>query len=111
MLPAVLLVAHVLQPIDHLPVEPFLDGDVRHRRRGSRPVPMLLARREPDDVTRSYLLDRASIPLAPAAAGPSDERLTPRGGMPSRRAPGSKGDGVAGRTGRGLRREQRVDSD
>src|SRR3954447_19198505 len=99
---AVLLVAHVLQPIDHLPVEPLLDGDVRHRRRGRRPVPMLLARREPDHVTRSYFLDRASLPLDPAAAGRDDERLTQGVGMPGRPAPGLEGDGVAGRTGRGL---------
>src|SRR4051812_13691727 len=111
MLPAVLLVGHVLQPIDHLPVEPLLDGDVRHRRRGRRPVPMLLARREPDDVTRSYLLDRASLPLDPAAADRDDERLPQGVGMPGRPAPGLEGDDVAGRTGRGFRREQRVDAD
>src|SRR3954469_2862990 len=111
MLLAVLLVAHVLQPIDHLPVEPLLDGDVRHRRRSSRPVPMLLARREPDDVTRSYLLDRSSLPLDPAAAGRDDERLTQGVGMPGCPAPGLEGDGIAGRTGRGLRLEQRVDAD
>ena len=30
---AVLLVGHVLQPIDHLAIQTFLDGDVRHCRR------------------------------------------------------------------------------
>src|SRR3954451_24430278 len=102
MLPAVLLVAHMLQPIDHLPVEPLLDGDVRHRRRGRRPVPVLLARREPDHITRPYFLDRASLPLDPAAAGRDDERLTQRVRVPGRAAPGLEGDGVAGRTGRFL---------
>src|SRR3954454_9436639 len=111
MLPTELLVAHMLQPIDHLAVEPLLDGDVRHRRRGRRPVPVLLARREPDHVARSYLLDRASLPLNPAAAGRDDERLTQGVGMPGRPAPGLEGDGVAGRTGSGLRLEQRVDAD
>ena len=31
--PAVLVVGHVLQPIDHLAIQTFLDGDVRHCRR------------------------------------------------------------------------------
>ena len=30
---AVLVVGHVLQPIDHLAIQTFLDGDVRHCRR------------------------------------------------------------------------------
>jgi hypothetical protein len=30
---AILLVGHVLQPIDHLAIQTFLDGDVRHCRR------------------------------------------------------------------------------
>jgi hypothetical protein len=98
-LPAVLIVTHGLQPIDHLPIEPLLDSDVRHRRRGRRPVPVLLARREPDHVARMDLLDRAALPLDPAAAGRDDERLTQGVGMPGRPAPGLEGDGVAGRTG------------
>src|SRR3954469_20117584 len=48
--PLVLLVGDVLHPLDHLAVEPLLDGDVGHRRGGRRPVPVLLARREPDHV-------------------------------------------------------------
>src|SRR3954467_7923090 len=111
MLPAVLLVLDVLQPIDHLPVEPLLNRDVRHRRRGSRPVPVLLARREPYHVAGMDLLDRASLPLDPAAAGRDDERLTQGVGMPGRPAPGLEGDGVAGCTGRGLCREQWIDAD
>src|SRR5271166_7019803 len=49
---AVLFVAHVLQPIDDLAVELFLDGDMRHGRGRRAAVPMFLARREPDHVAR-----------------------------------------------------------
>src|SRR5437763_1919773 len=95
MLPAVLLVAHVLQPVDDLAVEGFLDGDVRHRRRRSCPVPVPHARREPDHVAGTDLLDRAALLLHPAQAGRDDERLTQGVGMPGCPAPGLEGDGVA----------------
>src|SRR4051812_31970122 len=71
----VLLVAHVLQPIDDLAVEGLLDGDVRHRHRRARPVPVLHPGREPDHVTGSYLLDRAALLLNPAETNRDDERL------------------------------------
>ena len=51
-LAAVLVVGHVLQPIDHLAIQTFLDGDVRHCRRRRSAVPMLLARRKPDHIAR-----------------------------------------------------------
>src|SRR4051794_36967217 len=44
----VLLVGDVLEPLDRLAVERFLNGDVLHRVLGRRAVPVLLARREPD---------------------------------------------------------------
>src|SRR2546427_5931793 len=39
--PLVLLVGDLLHPIDDLPVELFLDGDVRHGRGGRCAMPML----------------------------------------------------------------------
>src|SRR3954451_12293981 len=84
---AILLVADVLHPVDHLAVDRLLDGDVRHGRRGRRPVPVLLARWEPDDVTGADLLDRPSLSLGPAAARRDDERLAERVRVPRRPCP------------------------
>src|SRR4051794_12411417 len=67
--PAVLLVAHVFEPIDDLAVERLLDGDVRHGRRRRGPVPVPHAGREPDHVAGVDLLDRAPFLLDPAATG------------------------------------------
>src|SRR5438132_1637120 len=66
----VLFISNLLHPVDGLPVELLLNGDVGHRRSRRGAVPMLLARREPDHVPRPDLLDRASPALrAPAASG------------------------------------------
>ena len=85
----VLFVAYVLQPIDDLAVELFLDGGMRHGRGRSGTVPMLLARREPDHVAGMDFLDRAALPLDPAATGRDDQGLPQRVGVPRRPAPGS----------------------
>src|SRR5262245_8016535 len=53
----VLFVADLFHPIGDLAVEPFLNGDVRHRARGRGAVPVLFAGREPDHVARPNLLD------------------------------------------------------
>src|SRR5436305_147155 len=111
LVPAVLLVAHMLQPVDDLAVERLLDGDVSHGRTRRGPVPVLLARREPDHVAGMDLLDRAALPLDPAAARRDDEGLAQRMGMPGRPGPGLERDAGTGRTGRGLRLKQRVDAD
>jgi nicotinamidase-related amidase len=71
----VLLVADVLEPVDGLAVELFLDGDVGHRRRRGAAVPMLFAGREPDHVAGTDFFDGAVPTLGPAAAGGDDERL------------------------------------
>src|SRR5690349_15525077 len=72
---SVLFVADRLHPFDHLTVEALLDGDVRHGRGRRRPVPVLLARRKPDDVAGMDLLDRPAPPLREAGAGGHDQRL------------------------------------
>src|SRR4051812_44846540 len=60
---SVLLVADLLHPIDDLAVEPFLNGDMRHGRGRCGPMPMLLARREPDHVTRPDRVNGAAPAL------------------------------------------------
>ena len=108
---AVLFVAHVFQPIDDLAVELFLDGDMRHGRGRRGTVPVLLARREPDHVAGMDFLDRAALPLDPAATGRDDQGLPQRMGVPRRPGPGLERDAGTGRTCRSVCLEQRVDAD
>src|SRR5258708_21878822 len=46
----VLLIADLFHPGDNLTVELFLNGDVGHGRGRRSPMPVLLARREPDHI-------------------------------------------------------------
>ena len=79
---AILLVADLLHPVDHLAVELFLNGDVGHGRGRRGAMPVLLAGREPDHVAGPDLLDRAALALHPAAAGRDDQRLPERMRVP-----------------------------
>src|SRR5437899_12779977 len=58
----VLLFAHVFHPVDNLRIELFRNCDMRHASNRRSAVPVLLARREPDDIPRSNLLDRPALP-------------------------------------------------
>src|SRR3984885_13953027 len=107
----VLLVADLLHPIDRLAVEPFLDGDMAHRRGRRRPVPMLLPRRKGDDVAGPDLLDRAALVLDPAAAGHHDQGLAERVSVPGGARARLEGDESAGDAGWIGRTQQRVDPD
>src|ERR1700688_1745828 len=78
----VLFVANLFHPVDGLTVELFLNGDVRHGRGRRSAMPMLLARREPDHVTRPDLIDRASPALREAVASRHDQGLAQRVGVP-----------------------------
>ena len=60
---AILRVTNVFQPIDNLAVKRFGDRDVRHCRGRSCTMPVLLARREPDNVARPDLLNRPALAL------------------------------------------------
>src|SRR5271166_4373542 len=93
----VLLVADLLQPVDRLAAELFLNGDVGHCGGGRRAVPVLLARREPHDVARSDLLDRAALALDPSAPRGDDQGLAERMGVPRCPRAGLEGDAGAGR--------------
>jgi hypothetical protein len=72
---AILLVGHLLHPVDGAAVELLGDGNVRHGRGGGGPVPMLLAGRKPYDVAGPDLLNRAALALRPAKSGGDDQRL------------------------------------
>src|SRR5580704_16222883 len=108
---AVLFVADLFHPVDDFAFERFLNRDVRHRRRRRGTVPMLLARREPDDVTRPDFLDRAALPLHPADAGGHDQRLAERMAVPGGTRAGLESDAGASTAGRIGCLEQRVDAD
>src|SRR5437764_15150816 len=59
----VLFIADFLHPVDRLAVEAFLNGDMRHRRRLCRAVPVLFTRGKPDAVAGADLLDRTAPAL------------------------------------------------
>src|SRR5436305_15227253 len=52
----VLLIAHFFHPLYNLPLQRFLNGDVRHRGRRRRAVPVFFTGRKPDDITRPDFL-------------------------------------------------------
>src|SRR5215469_3656603 len=89
---AILRVTNVFQPIDNLAVKRFGDRDVRHCRGRSCTMPVLLARREPDNVARPDLLNRPALALREAAACRHDQRLTERMRVPGGARAGFKGD-------------------
>src|SRR5436309_645424 len=78
----VLFIADLLHPIDDLAVEVFLDCDMGHSDDRHRAIPMLLARRAPDDIARSNHFDRTTPALHEPAAGRDDQGLTQRMGVP-----------------------------
>src|ERR1700716_4084221 len=84
MLWPVLFIADLFHPVHGLPIEPFLNGDVRHGRCRQRAMPMLFTWGEPDHVTGSNLLDRATPALGASAARGHDECLTERVRVPCR---------------------------
>src|SRR3954454_1667646 len=106
----VLLVTDLFHPVDGLAVERFGDRDVCHRRGGSGPVPVLLARLEPDHVARPDHLDRTTLTLHPAAAEGDDQRLPERVRVPRGARAGLEGDDRAADTGRLASLKWRVDA-
>src|SRR5580693_6127713 len=71
----VLLVADLLHPIDDLPIELFLNGDMRHGRCRRSAMPVLFRRREPHHIARPNFLDWTALTLRPAAAGRDKQGL------------------------------------
>src|SRR5438445_5113073 len=78
----VLVITDLFHPIDVLAVECFGDRDMRHRGNRSGAVPMLLARRKPDDVARPDFLDRPALALHPTEAGGDNQCLPERMRVP-----------------------------
>src|SRR5262249_45566606 len=79
----VLRVGDRLQPSHVLTALSFLHGDMFHAMIGSRSVPMLFARRNPNGVTRTNSAHWSSPGLHPAYARGDKKRLTKRVVMPS----------------------------
>src|SRR5260370_28717048 len=104
----VLFVADLFHPVDGFAVELFLNRDMGHRRDWSGAVPMLLTRRNPDDVPRPNLLDRPSPALCPATTGRHDQGLTERVCVPCGSGAGLEGDTGAESAGRSGRIKQRI---
>src|SRR3954447_10761634 len=78
----VLRIADLLQPVDRATVQLFLNRDVAHRCGGTRTMPMLLARRKPDDIARAYFLDGTTVALHSAKARCNNQRLAERMRVP-----------------------------
>ena len=78
-----MLVADVLRPVEVLAVQRLLDGDMRHRRRGRRAMPMLLTRGKPDHITRV-----ARIGLPPENGLTLRQRANAQAMMPTKRLVG-----------------------
>src|SRR3954469_11605006 len=79
---SILLVGDVFEPIHRLAIELLLHGDVRHRRRWRRAVPVLFARGEPHDITGPNLFNGSAPALDAAGPGGHDQRLAERMGVP-----------------------------
>src|SRR5881275_1888951 len=106
----VLVITDLFHPIDVLAVECFGDRDMRHRGNRSGAVPMLLARRKPDDVARPHFLDRCALALNPPETRGDNERLPERMGMPGGARTRLESHVSAGRARRFLRTKQGVDA-
>ena len=76
----VLLIAAFPHSLDVPAVEVLHDGDMRHARLCSSPMPMLLVWRDVDDVAHPDLRDLASPSLHPAGAVRHDQGLAKVGG-------------------------------
>ena len=106
----ILLFTDLFQPVDHLAVLLFLNGDVRHSCGCRGAMPVLLAGRKPNHIARPNLFDWTSPVLRPTAAGRDDERLTERMGVPRSPCAGLEGYTRALNERRIGRLKKRIDS-
>src|SRR5450755_2337633 len=77
-------VGHLLHPGRVISIQRFLHRDVDHAIGRRAAVPMLFARRNPDDVAGLDLVYRPALALDPADAGDHIERLAKGVRMPGR---------------------------
>ncbi len=89
-LSVVLLVADLFEPVPDFAIQRLLNGDMRHRDGRACAMPMLLSRRNPNDIAGPDFLDRTSPALHPTYTGSDDQSLTSRWVCLAVRAPGSK---------------------
>ena len=87
-----MLFGDVFEPVDDLPVEVFLDGDVGEGGGGGGSVPVFFVWREPDDVSGADLFDGAAGVLRPSEAGGDEEGLAEGVGVPGGAGAGLEGD-------------------
>src|SRR5580698_5852661 len=71
----ILLVAHMLQPIDGFTIKPLLNGYVRHSGGWRRTMPVFFSRLEPDYIPGPNLLDWATFALRPPPSGTNKQNL------------------------------------
>src|SRR3954452_17278105 len=102
-LTAIICVTDMLEPLDRLAVEGFLDRQMRHRRGRRGAMPVLFPRGKPDGVAGTDLLDRSALALRQPQAGDDEQRLTERMGVPGSAGAGLEGDQRGAQT-RRLRR-------
>jgi hypothetical protein len=110
-LSCVLFVGHFFHPVYDFTVEVLLDRDMGHSRKGSGAMPVPLARRKPNDITRMEFFNRAAFALRPATAGCHDESLPERMSMPGGSGAGFKSHTRSGGAGGSFGHEQRIDTD
>src|SRR6476659_7682389 len=94
----ILFVADFFHPVHRLAVQRFLNGDMRHRGRRGRAMPMLLTGRKPDHIARANFLDRSAPTLRPPKTGRDDQRLTEWMRMPGSARTGLERDTCATNT-------------
>src|SRR6476660_5474154 len=75
-------VSHLLHPVGIDSIECFLHRDVSHGIGRGGAMPMLFARRNPNDIAGPDFADRATLGLNPTNARDDIKRLTQRMGMP-----------------------------
>src|SRR6476620_4191184 len=79
-----LCVGDFLHPVHRLAIERLGDGDMGHGSCCRRAMPMLLTRRNPDDIAGPDILLGATLHLHPARAGRHYQGLTQRMSVPGR---------------------------
>src|SRR5438552_13159522 len=79
---SVLLVADLFHPVHNLPVECFLNGDVRHGSCRRSTMPMLQSWRKPNHITGPNFFYWPTFALHPTNARRDDKRLTERMSVP-----------------------------
>jgi|SRR6516162_868127 len=107
----ILLVADRFQPIPDTSVLLFLNGDVRHGRAWRSTMPVLLAGRYPDHVSRLNFFNGAAPSLHAAHTRGHNQRLAQGMRVPVRPRPRLKSHAAARDTRRFGRLKQRINAD